>query len=81
LEPTKDRDDTWRIKTNDELNNLIRNNNISFYIKAQRLSWFGHVDQMTNEWMIKYEWKQKSSRLAGRPNLYGKMVYKKIQEL
>jgi len=26
--PTKDRDVTWRIKTNDELNKLIRNKNI-----------------------------------------------------
>ena len=39
---TKNVDDTWRIKTNDELNNLIRNNIIN-YIKAQRLSWFGHA--------------------------------------
>jgi hypothetical protein len=42
--PTKDRDGTWRIKTNDELNNRNRNKNIVFYIKAQRLSWFGHVE-------------------------------------
>ena len=35
--PTKDRDGTWGIKTNDELNNLIRNKNITNYIKAQRL--------------------------------------------
>jgi len=41
--PTKDRDDTWRTKTNGEHNNLIRNNNIVTYNKAQRLSWFGHV--------------------------------------
>jgi len=40
--PAKDRDGTWRIKTNDELNNRIRNKNIIFYIKAQRLSRFGH---------------------------------------
>jgi len=32
--PTKDRDGTCRIKTNDELNNQIRNKNIIFYIKA-----------------------------------------------
>ena len=28
FEPTKDRDGVWRIKTNDELNNLTRNKNI-----------------------------------------------------
>jgi hypothetical protein len=47
------RDGTWRIKMNDELNNWIRNKNIIFYIKAQRLSWFGHVDQMTNDRTVK----------------------------
>jgi hypothetical protein len=38
--PTKERDGTWRIKTNDE---LIRYKNIINHIKAQRLSWFGHL--------------------------------------
>ena len=34
--PTKERDGTWRIKTNDELNELIRHKNIIInYIKAQ----------------------------------------------
>jgi hypothetical protein len=38
---TKERDGhTWRIKTNDE---LIRHKNIINHIKAQRLSWFGHL--------------------------------------
>ena len=46
---TKDIDGIWRIKTNDELNNLIRNKNIINYIKAQRLSWFDHVHRMTND--------------------------------
>jgi len=41
--PTKDRDDTWRIKTNGEQYNLIRNKNIMTYNKAQRLSLYGHV--------------------------------------
>jgi hypothetical protein len=35
--PTKDREGTWRIKTNDELNNLVRNKNIINYIQAQNL--------------------------------------------
>ena len=50
--PTKERDDTWSIKTDCQLNNLIINKNISNYIKAQRLSWFGHVDRMTNDRMV-----------------------------
>jgi hypothetical protein len=53
FEPTKDRDGAWRIKTNDELNNLIRNKNIFNYTKAQSLNSFGHVHQMTKDRMIK----------------------------
>ena len=36
--PTKESDGTWRIKTNDELDELIRHKNIINYMKAQRLS-------------------------------------------
>jgi len=41
--PTKERDGIWRIKTNDELDKLIRHKNIINYINAQRLSWFSHL--------------------------------------
>jgi hypothetical protein len=41
--PTKERDGTWRIKSNEKLNRLTGNKNIINYIKAQRLAWFGHV--------------------------------------
>ena len=34
--PTKERDGKWRIKTNDELVELIRHNNVINHIKAQR---------------------------------------------
>ena len=36
----------WRVKTNDELDKLIKRKNIINFIKAQRLSWFGHVQRM-----------------------------------
>jgi hypothetical protein len=51
--PTKERDGTWRIKTNDELDKLIRHKNKINYIKAQRLSWFGHLHRMPEERMLK----------------------------
>ena len=51
--PTKERDGTWRIKTNDELDKLIRHKNIINYIKAQRLRWFGHLHRMPEERMVK----------------------------
>jgi hypothetical protein len=57
--PTKERDGTRRIKANDELDKLIRHKNIINYIKAQRLSWFGHLHQMPEERIVKkvYKWK------------------------
>jgi hypothetical protein len=51
--PTKERDGTWRIKINDELDELIRQKNIINHIKAQRLSWFGHLHRMPEERMVK----------------------------
>jgi len=51
--PTKERDGTWRIKTKDELPELIRHKNVINHIKAQRLSWFGHLHRMMEERMVK----------------------------
>jgi len=51
--PTKERDDTWRIKTNDELDELIRHKNVINHIKAQRLIRFRHLYRMSEERMVK----------------------------
>jgi len=60
---------TWRIKTNDEVDELIRHRNVINHIKAQRLSWFGHLHRMPEERMVKhvYKWKLMSIRPQGRP--------------
>jgi hypothetical protein len=42
--PTKE-NRIWRVKTNEELDKLIKHKNIINYITAQRLSWFGHVQR------------------------------------
>ena len=67
--PTKERDGTWRIKTNYELDKLIRHKNIINYIKAQRLSWFGHLNRTSEERMVKkvHKWKPMLTRPLGRP--------------
>ena len=67
--PTKERDGTWRNKTNDELDKLLRHKNISNHIKAQRLSRFGYVHRMSEERMAKKvcNWKSKPTRSLGRP--------------
>ena len=43
----------WRIKTNEELDKLITHKNIVNCIKAQRLSWFGHVQRMPDTRTVK----------------------------
>ena len=44
--PTKE-NQIWIIKTNEELDKLIKHKNIANYIKAQRLSWVGHMQRMS----------------------------------
>jgi hypothetical protein len=63
--PTKVKDRTWRIKTNEELDHLIKQNNIINQIRAHRLSWFGHVQRMSDNRMVKkiYKWKPITTRL------------------
>jgi hypothetical protein len=55
----------WRVKTNEELDKLIKHN----IIKAQRLSWFGHVQRMPDTRTVKkiFNWKPLAKRLQGRP--------------
>ena len=47
------RDGTWRVKTNDALYELIRHKNIINHIEVQRLSWFGHLQGMSEDRMVK----------------------------
>jgi len=65
--PTKN--GTWRIKTNGELDELLRHKNIINHIKEQRLSWFGHLQRMPEERILKnvYNWKPMLTRPLGRP--------------
>jgi len=60
---------TWRIKTNEELDKLIKHKNIVNYIKAQRLSWFGHVQRMPDTRTVKkiFKWNPLTRRSQGRP--------------
>jgi hypothetical protein len=44
---------TWRIRTNYELNNLIRNKNMIYYIEAQKFRWFGHAHRLTEDRVVK----------------------------
>ena len=67
--PTKEDNDIWRIKTNKELDELINHRNIIKYVKAQRLSWFGHINRMPETGIVRkiYKWKPSKSRPVVRP--------------
>jgi hypothetical protein len=66
--PTKEPNGLWRIKTNEELDELIKRKNIIRFIKSQRLKWLGHVERMPNEREVTriYKWKPFASRPKGR---------------
>jgi hypothetical protein len=59
----------WRIKTNIELDKLITHKTIANCIKAQRLSWFGHVQRMPDTRTVKkiFKCKPLTKRSQGRP--------------
>ena len=66
--PTKEANGIWRMKTNKELDELIKHRNIINYVKAQRLSWFGHINRMPETSVLKrmHKWKPFTGRPAGR---------------
>ena len=66
--PTKE-NQIWRIKTNEELDKLIKHKNIDNHIKAQRLSWFGHVQRMPDTRTVKkiFKCNPLTKRSQGRP--------------
>jgi hypothetical protein len=67
--PTKENNGIWRMKTNMELDELIKHRNMINYCKAQRLSWFGHINRMPETSTVKkiYKWKPFTGRPVGRP--------------
>jgi len=69
--PTQKASGEWRLKTNEELEEAINNENIVRYIKYKRLSWLGHVERMINGRVAKtvYKWKPYATRLRERPRL------------
>jgi hypothetical protein len=67
--PTRIADGQWRIKTNQEINDILKGQNIIGFINKQRLNWLGHVERMPEDNSVKKikRWKPMSKRLIGRP--------------
>jgi hypothetical protein len=74
----------WQIKTNQELDKIIKHNNIINFIRAQRLGWLGHIERMQETRMVKaiHSWKPVSKRPIRRPKTHWEDdVRKDIQKL
>jgi capsule polysaccharide modification protein KpsS len=76
--PTKE-NRIWRVKTNAELAMLIKHKNIINHIKAQRLSWFGHVQKMPNTRVVKeiFNWKPLNKNYKEGPSIDGRITSKR----
>jgi hypothetical protein len=61
----------WRIKTNQELNKLVKHKNVINFARAQSLGWYGHTERMQETRMVKttYSWKPISKGPTGRPKI------------
>ena len=75
---------SWRIKTNQELDKLIKHKNIINFARVQRLGWYGHIERMQETRMVRAirAWKRISKRPMGRPKIRWEDGFKKdIQRL
>jgi hypothetical protein len=63
--------DTWRIRNNAELDQVVNGADIVRSIKAHRVKWLGHIQRMDTSRIAKriYEWKPIGRRSLGRPRL------------
>jgi len=67
--PVKE-NELWRIGRNDELEAIIKGENIVRFIKCQRIRWFGHIERMQNTAIPKKMYgKLYATRRIGRPKM------------
>ena len=71
LVPSRSDDGYWRIKTNQEINDIPKGQNIIGFIKKQRLNWLGHAECMAEDNNVQKikRWKPMSKRPIGRPKI------------
>jgi hypothetical protein len=71
LGPIRLDDGRWRVKTNQEISDTLKGQNIIGFIKKQRLKWLGHVERMAEDNNVKKikRWQPMFKRPRGRPKL------------
>jgi len=67
--PTRTYDGYWRTEPNQEINDILKVQNIIGFIKKQRLNWLDHVERMAEDNIVQEikRWKPMSKRPIGRP--------------
>ena len=67
--PTRTDDGYWRIKTNQEINDILKGQNIIGFTEKQRLNWLGHAERMAEDNIAQKikRWEPMSKRPIGRP--------------
>ena len=51
--PVQDLNNEWRVRTNQEIEALIKGENTVQFIKSQRLAWYGHINRMEDNRNVK----------------------------
>jgi hypothetical protein len=69
--PTGTGDGYWRVKTNREINDMLKGQNIIGFILTQRLNWLGHFERMAEDIIVQKIkiWKPMSKGPTGRPKM------------
>jgi hypothetical protein len=65
----QDSNNEWRVRTNQEIEALMKEENIVRFIKYQRLSLYGHINRMEDIKNVKaiMKWNPSDRRSRGRP--------------
>jgi hypothetical protein len=61
----------WRIRNNEEIDNIIRKKDIVRFVKARKISWIDHIERMEDSRMPKRVMREKiyTRRKRGRPKV------------
>ena len=65
---------------NQEINGILKGQNMIGFIKKQRLNWLDHVEGMAEDNIVQImRWKRMSKRLIGRSKTHWEVEVLKIQ--
>jgi hypothetical protein len=78
--PVQDTNNEWRVRTKQEIETLMKEENIDRFIKSQRLAWYGHVNMMEDNKNVKatMKWNPIDRNHVEDPKLDGRMMQKRI---